>query len=108
MDIPRTFWHCVALVILDEVWTRACWHSNQELDRDCLDLFSFNSWGWSGGAMVLVKIPVPGRPSNLDCSRARAFCAGSRCIRGLFGHSFLSPMIFLLCLPLSGRWPDIY
>ena len=23
-------------------------------------------WGWSGGAMVLGKLPVPGRPTNLD------------------------------------------
>ena len=22
--------------------------------------------GWSGGAMVLDKLPVPGRPTNLD------------------------------------------
>ena len=28
-------------------------------------LFSF-SWGWSGGAMVLGKLPVPGHPTNLD------------------------------------------
>ena len=28
--------------------------------------------GWSGGAMVLGKLPVPGRPTNLDKSRARA------------------------------------
>ena len=26
-------------------------------------------WGWSGGAMVLFKLPVPGRPTNLDKSR---------------------------------------
>ena len=31
--------------------------------------------GWSGGAMVLGKLPVPGRPTNLDDSRARAYCA---------------------------------
>ena len=23
-------------------------------------------WGWSGGAMVLGKLPVPGRPTNLN------------------------------------------
>ena len=23
-------------------------------------------WGWSGGAMVLGNLPVPGRPTNLD------------------------------------------
>ena len=35
--------------------------------------------GWSGGAMVLGKLPVPGRPTNLDYSRTRAYCACSRC-----------------------------
>ena len=45
--------------------------------------------------MVLGKLPVPGRPINLDDSRARAYCACIRCGRGLFGHfyfqlSFLS------------------
>ena len=28
--------------------------------------------GWSGGAMVLGKLPVPKRPTNLDHNRARA------------------------------------
>ena len=44
--------------------------------------------GWSGGAMVLCKLPVPGRPTNLAYSRARAYCAFSRCGLGLFGHFF--------------------
>ena len=26
--------------------------------------------GWLGGAMVLGKLPLPGRPTNLDYSRA--------------------------------------
>ena len=50
--------------------------------------------------MVLGKLPVPGRPPNLYCSRARAYCACSRCGWGLFGHfslvyhfSFLSPSL---------------
>ena len=30
--------------------------------------------GWSGGAMVLGKLPVPGRPTNL-VTRAMAHCA---------------------------------
>ena len=42
--------------------------------------------GWSGGAMALGKLPAPGRPTNLDYSRARAYCACSGCGRGLFGH----------------------
>ena len=32
-----------------------------------------------GGAMVLDKRPVPGRPINLGYSRAGAHCACSRC-----------------------------
>ena len=44
--------------------------------------------GWSGGAMVLGTLPVPGGggPTNLECSIARACCACSRCGWGLFGH----------------------
>ena len=57
--------------------------------------------------MVLGKLPVPGRPTNLDYSRARAYCACSPCGWGLFGHCFLSPIISFFFLPLSGRRPDI-
>ena len=32
----------------------------------------FSSVGWSGGAMVLGKLPVSGRPANLHYSRTRA------------------------------------
>ena len=63
--------------------------------------------GWSGGAMVLGKLPVLGRPTNLDYSRARAKCACSRYGWGLFGHFFLSSIISLFFLPLSGRRPDM-
>ena len=50
--------------------------------------------GWSDGVKVLGKFSVPGRPTNLDYSRARTYCACSRC--GLFGH------FSLVFLPLSG------
>ena len=50
--------------------------------------------------MVLGKLPVTGRPTNLDYNRARAYCACSRCGWGLgdfgyvFSHfSFLSPSL---------------
>ena len=49
--------------------------------------------GWSGGAMMLGKLPVPGRLTNLDDSRARAYCACSGCRWGWFGH-FFSPLHF--------------
>ena len=71
--------------------------------------------------MVLGKLPVPGRPTNLADSGARAYCACSRCGWGLFGHfslvyhfSFLSPSLWetaryrlKYCLrgPLSPKQP---
>ena len=51
--------------------------------------------------MVLGKLPVPGRPTNLDKSRARAYCACSGCgwdcldIFSIFYlFSFLSPSLW--------------
>ena len=64
-------------------------------------------WGWSGGAKVQGNLPVPGRPTNLDYSRARACCACSRFGWGLFGHFFLLSILSLLFLPLFGRRLDI-
>ena len=52
--------------------------------------------------MVLGILPVPGRPTNLDYSRARAYCTCSRCRWGLFGHFFLSSIISHFFLPLFG------
>ena len=50
--------------------------------------------------MVLGKLPAPGRPTNLDDSGARAYCAYSRCGWGLFGH-FYSDLSFLSSFSLS-------
>ena len=50
--------------------------------------------------MVLGKLPVPGRPTNLDNSGARAYCACSRCGWGLFGL-FFSLLSFLFSFSLS-------
>ena len=51
--------------------------------------------------MVLGKLPVPGRPTNLDYSRARAYCACSRCGLGgldifslVYHFSVLSPSLW--------------
>ena len=68
-----------------------------------LHLFSVISpgvGGWSGGAMVLGKLIAPGRPTILDNSRARAYCAYSRCRWGLFGR-FFSRLSFLFSFSLS-------
>ena len=45
--------------------------------------------------MVLDKFLAPGRPTNLDNSRARACCAFGRCEWGLFGYFSL---IYHFCL----------
>ena len=66
----------------------------------------FKTWGWSGGAKVLGKLSVPGRPTNLDNSRAGAYCACSRCGWGMFGH-FFSRLSFLFSFSFFGRRPDI-
>ena len=50
--------------------------------------------------MVLGKLLVLGRPTNLDYSRARAYCTYSRCGWGLFGH-FFSHLSFLSSFSLS-------
>ena len=57
--------------------------------------------GWSGGAKVLGQLPMPGRLTNLDYSRARACCACSRCGWGyldvfclIHQFSFLSPSLW--------------
>ena len=50
--------------------------------------------------MVLGKLPVPGRPTNLDCNRARAYCACCRRGWWLFGR-FFSRLSFLFLFSLS-------
>ena len=50
--------------------------------------------------MVLGKLPVPGRPTSLDKSRARAYCSCSKCGWGLFGHIY-SHLSFLSSFSLS-------
>ena len=74
----------------------ACWGKNfiifterereRERVREKMSRRSPVVRGWSGGAMVLGKLSVPRRPTNLDNSRARAYCACSRYGWGLFGH----------------------
>ena len=62
--------------------------------------------GWSGGAMVLGKLPVPGRPTIWitvgQGPTALAVGAG-----GVVWTFLLSSILSLLFLPLVGRRPDI-
>ena len=55
--------------------------------------------GWSGCAKVLGKLSVPGRPTNLDDCRVRAYCACSRC-GGVVWTFFFSSIISVFFLPL--------
>ena len=61
--------------------------------------------GWSGGAMVQGKLPVPGRPTIWitvwQGPTALAVGAG-----GVVWTFLLSSNLFLLFLPLFGRRPD--
>ena len=50
--------------------------------------------------MVLGKLSVPGRSTNLDMSRARAFCACSGCGWGCL-DIFVSRLSFLFSFSLS-------
>ena len=54
-----------------------------------------------GGAMVLGKFSVPGRPTNSDNSRARANCTCSRCGWALF-DVFFSRLSFSFLCPSLG------
>ena len=53
---------------------------------------------------MLSKLSVPGRPTSLDDSRARAYCACSRCGWGFVWTFFLSSIFSLFFLPLFGRY----
>ena len=58
----------------------------------------------SGGAKVLVKLPVPGRPTNLVGHGPIALAIGAD---GGYLDIFLSSISSLFFLPLSGRRSDI-
>ena len=58
-------------------------------------------WGWSGGVMVLGKLPVPGRPINFiiwirvgQGPTALAMGASGGCFTLVYHYSFLSPSLW--------------
>ena len=63
-----------------------------------LPLLILSSGGWSGGAMALGNLPVPGRPTIWMVVRPTALAVGA-------GGGCLDP--FSICLPLFGRRPDM-
>ena len=72
------------------------------LFKECTNqrLCSWGRRGWSGGAMVLGKLPVPGRPTIWMIVGQEPICAGSRCGWGWFGQ-FYSPLSFLSSFSFS-------
>ena len=60
--------------------------------------------GMAGCAMVLGKLPSPGRPADLDNSRAWAFCVCRRCGWGLFGKFFSITSLFFSFLWETARY----
>ena len=55
--------------------------------------------------MVVGKLPVPGRPANLDNSGTRAYYACGGCMRGLLGHcSLIYHFSFSLLFSFSRWW----
>ena len=54
---------------------------------------------------MLDKLSALGRPTNLEYSRARAYCACSRCGWGLFGHFFFMSVFFSFLSPSLGDGP---
>ena len=75
-------------------WNRMT--SDWRRSRRLFDVSMTSFRGWSGGAMVLGKLPVPRRPTNLDDSRARAYCACSRCGWGCLDIFTLNYPFFFL------------
>ena len=71
------------------------------------NIFFYLKVGVVGWCDVLGNLPLPGRPSNLDYSRARAYCACNGCGGGCLDIFSLVYHLSLLSPSLSGRRPDI-
>ena len=56
---------------------------------------------------MLGELPVPGRPTSLEKSRAKGLLCLQLVRAGPFGHFSLSSINSLFFLPLSGRRSDI-
>ena len=115
----RTSWPLNELVKLTMLWTTGPWtlkwiqiayyfqrERKREREGEKKRVAEVKSRrGWWGGAMALGKLSVPGCPTNLDNSRARAYCACSRCEWSLFGH--FSLVYLFPFFSLYGRQADI-
>ena len=81
-------------------------NENQPKSSQLFSYILFQRRGWSGGAMVLGKLPVPGRPTVWmtvgQGPIVLALGASGGCL-----DIFTLVYAFLLFLPLSGRQSDI-
>ena len=69
-------------------------------------VFSRRDGGWSGGAMVLGKLPVPGRPTIWITVGQGPTALAVGAAGGVWTF-LLSSILSFLFLPLFGRRPDI-
>ena len=74
------------------------------VDTDVVNDVTCTRRGWSGGATMLGKFPVPGRPAILIIV-GQGPAASVRV--GVVWTFLLSSILSLLFLPLFGRRPDI-
>ena len=69
---------------------------SKDLSQKCFVLFQWYRKGWSGGAMVLGKLPVPGRPTIWitvgQGPTALTVGAGGRCLNIFTLIYLLSPL----------------
>ena len=72
----------------------------------CPIFFFVYIWGWSGGAMVLGKLLVPGRPT-IWITKGKGLLHLQQVRVGVVRTFLLPSILSLLFLPLFGRRPDI-
>ena len=65
------------------------------------EILRVKTWGWSGGAMVLGKLPAPGRPTVWMTVGQGPIALAVGAGGGLFGHFSLSSILSPLSPSLS-------
>ena len=102
--VPLALWFCIVSIFFvsnrkQYVWLIASSHNKtSSVTVVCIRFSGLWLSTTRGGRVVLGKIPVPGRPTHLGFSRARAYCACSKCGWGcldifslVYHFSLLSP-----------------
>ena len=78
-------------------------------DEHLVRIYALSPLGWLGGAMVLGKLPVPGRPTLWMIIRQwpTALAVGAGGVVWTFLFSSIFSLLFPPPPPISGRRPDI-